>query len=142
MNLIEHLFIQAAGELCEKTERGTPEESKLANEEALAVLQKIDPAKLQGLVVMGIQSCEPDETGNKGFELISTMIGSPELIIHLASGARVFTQLHQLKEHSDELVKAGLSEHSLLIDAVLGESSVQGGKVAGRYDVPEGVTKQ
>ena len=143
MNLIEHLFMQAAGELCEKTERGTPEETKLANEEALAVLQKIDPAKLQGLVVMGIQSCEPDSNGNPGFELISSMVGSPDLIRHLAEGAKVFTRMYQMKDMMDQLKKAGIEDiDNPLINAILGQSVVEGGRVGDRYKVPPEATKQ
>lgn len=144
MNLIEHLFMQAAGELCDKTERGTPEESKLANEEALAVLQKIDPAKLQGLVVMGIQSCEPDSNGNPGFELISSMVGSPDLIRHLAAGVPVFIKMYQMNYMREQLKKAGLGDvvSTPLTDVLLDKTAVQGSKVAGRYDVPVDATKQ
>jgi len=140
MNLIERLFMQAAGELCEKIKRGSPEETVLANTEALDVLKKLDPTKLEGLVVMGIQSCEPDKAGNKGFELISSMIGSPELITHLASGARVFTQMYQVQEMQK---KFGLPmDDESLAAQLLGGSAIQGGEVSGRYEVPEGATKQ
>lgn len=144
MNLIEHLFMQAAGELCEKTERGTPEETKLANEEALVVLQKIDPAKLQGLLVMGIQSCEPGPNGEPGFELVSTMVGSVELISHLAAGVPVFLKMYQINDLRQRLEKAGLGDaiNTPLTNAILGNSSMQGGKVAGRYEVPADATKQ
>lgn len=144
MNLIEHLFMQAAGELCEKTERGTPEESKLANEEALAVLQKIDPAKLQGLVVMGIQSCEPGPNGEPGFELISSMVGSPDLIRHLAAGVPVFIKMYQMNDMREQLKKAGFGDavDTPLTNAILGETAVQGSRVSGRYDVPADATKQ
>ncbi len=144
MNLIEHLFMQAAGELCEKTERGTPEETKLANEEALAVLQKIDPAKLQGLLVMGIQSCEPGPNGEPGFELVSSMVGSPDLIRHLAAGVPVFIKMYQMNDLRQQLEKAGFGDavNTPLTEAILGKTAVQGGKVAGRYDVPVDATKQ
>lgn len=144
MNLIEHLFMQAAGELCEKMERGTPEESKLANEEALAALQKIDPAKLQGLVVMGIQSCEPGPNGEPGFELVSSMVGSPDLIRHLASGVSLFVRMYQMNDMREQLRNAGLGDlaDSPLTNSILGDSAVQGSEIAGRYEVPAGATKQ
>lgn len=138
MNMIEHLFMQAAGELCQKMQRASPEENKLANVEALDVLKKIDPDKLQGLVVMGIQSCEPGPNGEPGYELISSMIGSPELIRLLAEGVKVFTKMHQMNEMFKQVGACG----DPLIEAILGGSAVEGGAVKERYNVPEGVTKQ
>lgn len=138
MNMIEHLFMQAAGELCMKVQRASPEENKLANEEALAVLSKINAAELQGLVVMGIQSIEPGPNGEPGFELVSSMIGSPELIRHLAEGVKVFTRMHQMNEMIDQV--GGLDNP--LVEALLRGSAVEGGAVKERYSVPEGTTKQ
>ena len=139
MNLVEHMFMQAAGELAEKIQDAeNPAEVKCGNEEALEVLKRLDAEKLRGLVVMGLQKIEPGPNGEPGYELISSMIGSPELIVHLASGARVFTQLHQLNDVREQM---GI-EPSPLLEALLGGSAVEGGVVKGRYDVPEGATKQ
>lgn len=139
MNMIEQMFMQAAGKLAEKIQGAeNPAEVVIGNQEALEVLKRFDPEKLRGLVVMGLQKTEPGPNGEPGYELISSMIGSPELIVHLSSGARVFTQLHQLNEMREEM---GV-QSSPLLDALLGGSALEGGVVKGRYDVPEGTTKQ
>lgn len=142
MNLIEHLFMQKAAELCENVRHGSPEERELANVEALDVLKKIEPKKVQGLVVMCIQECEPGPKGEPGFELISSMVGSPELITHLGSGASTLTRLYQLTQQHEALTKAGLLPENPLFEALMGSTAMQGGVVEGRYEVPDGVSKQ
>lgn len=144
MNAIESLFMRAANKLVKSIKQLPDEDKKLANEEALAVLKKLDPAKLQGLVVMAIQSCEDEESGEDGLELTSSMIGSPELIIHLAEGAKVFTKMYQLNEMREKLHKAGLGEYAkgTLADELLNNSEMSGGAVEGRYAIPPGTTRQ
>lgn len=134
MNVIEQMFINAANRIVQQQDRLNPEENKLANEEALAVLKQLDASKLAGLLVMGVQYVK-NEQGEEGIELISTMVGSPLLLRHLASGVPVFLKMNDLMELHRA---AGIPVE----DPFIRDSAMNGGKVQGRYDVPEDATKQ
>lgn len=126
MNMLETLIMQQLSHLIRG--KSTPEEH-LAHTEALAVAQKIDPARCRGLIILSVQdSVEKGPKGEDGLELVCSMAGAENVLDALVEGAQgIITAQHLTRHHAAEV-----AAHPLL-SALLAGSGVESDSVSERY---------
>lgn len=124
MNVLETMLMQALAQAV--GDNPAKPEERLANEEGLTIVSKIDPARCRGLLIMAVQDVEKE--GHMGLELVSSMVGSESLLDLLANAAQaIITAQHMQRCHPDEV-----AAHPLL-GALLNGSSVEADTVDTRY---------
>lgn len=131
MNVLEQLMMRALAEQLKGMER-KPEE-KLAHEEALAVVSKIDPARCRGFLLMSVQDhSEKGPNGEDGLELVCSMAGAEQVLETLAEMASgIIVAQHMQRHHAEDV-----NSHPLL-NALLRGSSVESEDAAKRFSAGE-----
>lgn len=127
MNVLEQLMMRALAEQLSRMPHKPEEEP--AHKEALAVVQKVDPARCRGFILMSVQeTTEKGPNGEDGLELVCSMAGAENILETLAEMASgIITAQHMQRHHAGDV-----ASHPLL-NALLRGSSVESDDVASRY---------